>query len=300
MAAPVIERIEPAVGPTSGGNLVRIVGSEFAPVVRVGFGAAKPVVVPSWRLAGARIADVTSPAHDGGAVDVVVENLDADGKPVPGEITIARGAYEYVAPAVATESDLARLVRTVVRALKRQVLANVHVAVHLDYDDAPGDTLRLTPLATLPSLVLSGPTVRPHTPYRTAAAVDVDAGTGEVLRHRPRLTTDLAFTITGASSSTVELLGLLTATAHFVSRTPWISMLRDPARPALGAARWDLDLDGDWRTQIPGPEQVHVFTAGFVIRGFDLDEGLVRERLARVDTISIHTGAVGADEGASE
>jgi len=295
----VIERIEPVVGPTSGGNLVRIVGSEFAPVVRVGFGAAEPVVVPSWGLSSARIADVVAPSHDTGAVDVVVENLDGRGQPVRGEVATARGAYEYVAPVVTSESDLARLVRTLLRALKRQVLANVHVAVHLDYDDAAGDTLRLTPLAKLPSLVLSGPTVRVHTPYRTAEPVDLETDGGEVLRHRPRLTVDLGFVVTGASSSTVELLGLLTATAHFVSRTPWITMLRDPARPALGAARWDLDLDGDWRTQIPGPEQVHVFTAGFVIRGFDLDEGLVRERLARVDTVSIHTGATGA-EGAFE
>jgi len=299
MAAPVIERIEPVVGPTSGGNLVRIVGSELAPVVRARFGTAEPVVVPSWGLAGARVVDVVAPSHDAGAVDIVLENVGAHGDPVPGELAIARGAYEYVAPAVAVESDLARLVRTVLRALKREVHGNVQVAVHVDYDDAPADGLRLTPLATLPSLVLSGPTVRPHTPYRTAEPVDLETDGGEVLRHRPRLTVDLGFVVTGASSSTVELLGLLTATAHFVSRTPWITMLRDPARPALGAARWDLDLDGDWRTQIPGPEQVHVFTAGFVIRGFDLDEGLVRERLARVDTVTIHTGATGA-EGAFE
>jgi hypothetical protein len=290
MALPIIERIEPVLGPSGGGNLVRITGEEMTPQVAVRFGAVDRRVARSLGHAGSRIVEVEAPAHDPGAVDVVLENLDGGGVGIPGERATAFAAYEY---ARSTGTDLERLVRTLVRALKREVLANVHVAVHVDYADAEGEDVRLTPLASVPSLVLSGPTVRPARAYRSAVAADVVVGS-EVWRHRPRLTMDLAFGIIGASSSTVELLGLLSAVAHFLSRNPWIAMLRDPDRPNLGVARWDLDLDGDWRTQIPGPDGIHVFTTRFLVRGFDLDEGLLRERLQRVDTVVLETGAPSA------
>jgi hypothetical protein len=294
MAIPVVHRVEPSVGPAAGGNLVRVAGDGFAPRVRVRFGTAPAHLVRAWVHAGLWTLEVSPPAHDAGEVDLAVENLDATGVPVPGEIVTARGAYEYQRPQLVEESDLARLVRTLIRGLKREVLSNVHVAVHIDHDDTPADGLRVTTMAQVPSLVLSGPSVRPSSAYRTAEPIDAELRAGEVLRYRRRLTVDLAFTITGASRSTVEVLGLLTATSHFISRNPWISMLRDPTRPGLGLVRWDVDPEGDWRTQIPGPEGVHAFTAAFTVRGFDLDEGLVRERLRRVETVAINVGAVGA------
>jgi len=294
MAVPQIHRLEPVLGPTSGGNTVRIVGEGFTPEVLVGFGSGPAQRTLAWMHAGAWTLDVVAPPQEAGAVDLRLENLTPGGAPVPGEIVVAQGAYEYLRPQLIEESDLARLIRTLLRSIKREVLANTHVAVHVDHDDSTGDGLRITTMAALPSLVLAGPSIRPSSAYRTSEPIDVEAAAGEVLRQRQRLTVDLAFTLTGASSSTVELINLLTAAARFISRTPWIGMLRDPARPQLGLVRWDLDAEGEWRTQIPGSEGVHAFSAAFVVRGFDLDEGLVRERVRRVETVLLDTGATGA------
>lgn len=292
MAVPIVHRIEPSAGPTSGGNVVRVAGNGFAPRVLVRFGSAPGRVVRAWVHAGMWTLDVEAPPQDAGAVDLALENLDAVGRPVPGETATAQGAYEFERPQLVQESDLARLMRTLVRALKREVLANVHVAVHVDHDDTPTDGLRITTMATVPSVVLSGPSVRPSTAYRTADPIDEPLGGRQVLRHRMRLTRDLAFTVTGASRSTPELLNLLTAAGQFVSRNPWISMLRDPARPELGLVRWDVDPEGDWRTQIPGTDGVHAFTAAFIVRGFDLDEGLAREHVPRVEEVVLHSDAL--------
>jgi hypothetical protein len=292
MAVPVVHRIEPSVGPTVGGNVVRVAGIGFAPRVRVRFGDSPARVVRAWVHAGLWTLDIDAPSHDAGSIDLVLENLDAVGMPVPGEATTARGAYEFERPQLVHEADLARLMRTLVRAVKREVLANVHIAVHVDHEDTPTDGLRITTMATVPSIVLSGPSVRPSPAYRSADPIDAPRTGGDVLRHRQRLTRDLAFTITGASRSTTELLALFTAAGQFVARNPWIPMLRDPARPELGLVRWDVDPEGDWRTQIPGTDGVHAFTAAFVVRGFDLDEGLARERVPRVEEVVIHSGRV--------
>jgi hypothetical protein len=294
MPVPILHRVEPSVGPASGGNVVRITGDDLAPRVRVRFGSAPARVARAWVHGGVWTLDIDAPPHDAADVDVTVDNLDATGVPVPGETTTAQGAYEYLVPQLVAESDLARLVRTLIRGLKREVLSNVHVAVDVDHDDTPADGLRITTMARVPSVVLSGPAVRPSLAYRSAEPIDTDIGGGEVLRHGRRLTVDLGFTITGASRSTPELLGLLTAASQFISRNPWVAMLRDPSRPDLGLVQWDLDPDGDWRPQIPGPGGVHAFTAAFVVRGFDIDEGLARERIRRVETVTIQTGAVGA------
>ncbi|MDF1524284.1 MAG: hypothetical protein P1P87_15890, partial [Trueperaceae bacterium] len=47
-----------------------------------------------------------------------------------------------------------------------------------------------------------------------------------------------------------------------------------PARPEIGAVRWEMDPDGDFRTNLRGRDEIRVFTCGLVIRGFDIDEGL--------------------------
>jgi hypothetical protein len=50
--------------------------------------------------------------------------------------------------------------------------------------------------------------------------------------------------------------------------------LRPLTDASRGTVRWELDADGEFRTQLAGKEDVRAFTCGFVVRGFDVDEGL--------------------------
>jgi len=100
----------------------------------------------------------------------------------------------------------------------------------------------------------------------------------ELLRRRPAYTVDLVFTLTGASERTAELLNLMAAVATFLNRNRWLELARDAGDPSKGTVRWELDADGEFRTQLAGRDDVRAFTCGLVLRGFDVDEGLPLDR----------------------
>jgi hypothetical protein len=84
----------------------------------------------------------------------------------------------------------------------------------------------------------------------------------------------MVFTLTAASERTAELFNLMAAVATFLNRNRWLELQRDPADASRGSVRWELDADGEFRTQLAGKDDVRAFTCGFVVRGFDVDEGL--------------------------
>jgi len=277
VALPTLSSVQPTAGPSSGGDLVRLVGTDLADRVRVLFGGVA-AEAPSVRdEAGLRVVVLRTPAHAPGVVDVELSNLDAAGDPVPGESVVVAGAYRFARPTVAREADLTRVIRQLLRELKRQVLGNVSATVSVDYDDTTLDGLNVIAMAKVPSLVLSGPTLRPNRFYSANVAhEDVVGGVSgpELVRRKPPYTVDLVFTLTAASERTAELFNLMAAVATFMNRNRWIELQRDPSDAARGTVRWELDADGKFRTQLAGKDDVRAFTCGFVVRGFDVDEGL--------------------------
>ena len=276
MAVPLLTGISPAIGPTGGGDVVRLTGTGFAPEVVVLFGDAPAEVLSVRDEAGVSLADVRTPAHADAVVDVTLRNLDATGVPVPGEDATLAGAYRFQRPRIVAESDLTRLVRTLLRELKRQVIANVSMTVSIDYDDTTVDGMSVIAISQLPSLMLSGPRVAENRFFSTnEPREDVVPGASgpELMRRRPPYTVDLSFTLTAASDRTVELLNLMAAVATFLNRNRWVELPRDPDHPDAATARWEMDPEGDFQTRLDGPDDVRVFSCGFVVRGFDIDEG---------------------------
>ena len=47
-----------------------------------------------------------------------------------------------------------------------------------------------------------------------------------------------------------------------------------PRTGDAGTVRWEMDPEGDFQTRLDGPDDVRAFNCGFVVRGFDIDEGL--------------------------
>ncbi|HJL16103.1 MAG TPA: IPT/TIG domain-containing protein, partial [Sandaracinaceae bacterium LLY-WYZ-13_1] len=271
------ESVTPSGGQANGGELVRLIGTGFGPRVAVRFGDSRAEVVTLREEGGASIADVRTPSHDEGAVDVAVQNLTTDGAEVAGELTTLESAYRFVRARLAEESDLTRLVRTLLRTLKRDISANTSMRVHVDYaDERHVDGMRVVPLAQLPALMLSGPDLPENRTYSTNEAhEEVVAGPGgpEIVRYGPPMTVDLEFRLTGSSDHTVELLNLMAAVGRFLNRTMWIEMERDPERPELGSVRWELRPAGPFRTRLDGPDGLKAFASDLVVRGYDLDEG---------------------------
>ncbi|WP_338869402.1 IPT/TIG domain-containing protein [Myxococcus stipitatus] len=277
MAVPSLTSVTPSSGPTSGGDILRLTGVGFAARVAVRVGGLRAEVLTVRQESGASYADVRTPAHEAGLVNVELLNLSAEDSPVPGEVAVLPTAYRYLRPRVAAEANLTRLVRTLLRELKRQVVANVSASVSVDYDDTVEGGLNVIAMASLPSVVLSGPALRESRRYSTNVLhEDVVQGPSgaELVRRRPAYTVDLAFTLTVASERTAELFNLMAAVATFLNRNRWLVMARDAEDASRGTVRWEMDADGEVRTQLGSRDDVRAFTWGLVVRGFDVDEGL--------------------------
>jgi hypothetical protein len=287
VAAPTIDSLAPATGPTGGRTLVDVLGSGFrlpppppaeGPVpptgptvaVRVGGQPALDVDV----LASDRLTFLAPPGEAGPA-DVVVQNLDDAGEPIAGEEATAPAAFTYVQPRLAVESDLTRLVRTLLRELKRQVHPNVSLTVQTDFDAQTGDELHLTELASLPGLVLVGPELTENRFYSLNRPPELPVGDGTAVRRRVPYTVDLGFTLLGVADHTTELLNLMAATELFFHRNKYLEMDRDAGSPIAGRVRYEMDFtpDGDLRvTSQPNESNVRSFSGSFVVRGFDFED----------------------------
>lgn len=277
MAIPTISAVTPASGPTSGGDLVRLEGSGVGARPLVKFGGRPAVVISVHDEGALAVVELRTPAHEPGQVDVELLNLDVAGAPIPGELAALAQAYRFERPAIVREADLTRVVRQLLRELKRQVVASVSASVSVDYDDTLVDGQSVIAVAKLPSLVLTGPTLRQNRFYSANVAHFDVVGTPhglDVVRRKPPFTVDLVFGVTAASSRTAELFNLMGSVAGFLNRNRWLELPRDPVDLTRGTVRWELDADGDFHTQLASRDDVRVFICGLVVRGFDVDEGL--------------------------
>lgn len=275
-----IIHIHPTQGSARGGELVRLVGVGFPRDVRVAFGPA-----PAQVLAVApdgRTLEVRTPEHPAALVDVIVT------APSAGESCVKARAFAYLRPQLTYESDLTRLVRSLLQLIKRQILRNTGLTVSIDYRGLAADGGHAVELAKLPALVLTGPRLRENRLYSDPQLRAVNAaGEDEATLYRPAYTVDLLFSLTGASQSTVELLNLLAAVTSFLHLNRWIELPRTP--DSADIVRWEMDPDGEVHTQLDGPDDIRAFSCAFVIRGFDIDPGAPYQAAHDAPTVNIHT-----------
>src|SRR5262245_53883310 len=94
---PFVGSVDPSRGPTSGGNLVRILGDGFSPLVAVRFGNVSAGIVRAFAHQSRMVVDVLAPGADEGVVDIRVQNLDGVGAPVDAP-AVATNLYTYERP----------------------------------------------------------------------------------------------------------------------------------------------------------------------------------------------------------
>jgi hypothetical protein len=279
-----VTSVTPAGGPTVGGTVVEILGADFRlppdpppdgivpvppPTVAVLFGDAPGVRV---QVVSASRLFVAAPMHDPEVVDVTVENLDDDGVPI--EEAVLPGAYTFARPKLTEESITARVSRALLQLLKRLVIENVSLAVHVDFDEDPtgGDIVKL---AELPAILLSGPDTAENRFYSTNEPQQVDGPlAGMFAEMRQPRTVDLQFAVSGISDSNVEELNLQEAVEQALMRVKTLEMLRDPSDPALGSVSYELDVatgGAPRSTTAPNQSNLRSFTSRIIVRGVDLE-----------------------------
>jgi hypothetical protein len=290
MAVPTLTGISANRGSTAGGEIVYLKGIGFAEQVSVFFGDAQAEVIVVREASGNCTVDLKTPSHAPSMVDVRLLNLDTDGNAVFGEESMLAAAYRFIGAELVTESDLTRLVRTLLRTIKKQIIDNTGISVSVDYDDTVVDGLNVIALSKLPSIVLSGPAVNENRFYsinEVQETLVIGEHGPDIQRNRPPYTANLVFTLTVASDRTVELLNLMAAVITFLNRNRWIEMDRDPSATTNETVRWEMDPTGEFRTKLDEGDDVRVFTCGFVVRGFDIDEKWALDLSRLVETVQL-------------
>lgn len=282
--AVTVTSITPTTTASAGKSVVEIIGTGFrlptpapatstgplpppAPSVRVYFGtelAGRVRVISTTRLL------VTTPSVDPGLVAVRVVNIDDFGAPLEEGTLVA--AITFRLPDLVTQkSDLSRIVRTIIRELKKQIVPNVVLSVAVDWDDTPGLAIRETGLATVPGLSLAGPSIRRSdaTMMQTSPTyTEVTAGASE---SRTPKTRDLVFSIVAIADKYNTTLNLVQAVESFFVHNTTLYVLRDPDLPEAGYVEYELVLEEDLVIDSsPNPESIYSGSGSFVIKAVDI------------------------------
>jgi hypothetical protein len=231
--------------------------------------------------------------------------LDVSGGPVVGEE--AHASFRFLRALIAEESDLTRLVRALLRALKAQVIANASTPVSLDYREQMSSVV---PIAKVPSLIVLGPDVRENRLYATNEAGEriVPGPSGvEIERLRPPMTVDLRFVLEVVTNTTAEHLNLFVALVNFFHRNPYLALERDPHDPAAGVVRFPLVAEGEARTAERAgdvrarKDDVHAFSWGIAIRGFPIDDHIATGRSHEANRgVDVRARSLGAHDDAAK
>jgi hypothetical protein len=312
MAIPTITSIQPARGPASGQTLITITGTGMrlppsSPAgrpttgglpqtvqIRIGTQQATRVLVREDAvIPDGTIATCLTPASAPGAADIVLQNLDDAGQPIAGEAVLLPGAFTYERTALSTESSLTRLVRTLLRALKAQVIENVNLTVHTDFDAVPENGVHLAAVARLPALVLAGPELRQSRAYSINQQPVRELRDGLAL-HRVPYTVDVGFTLIGMTDRTAELLNLMSLCTLFLHKNKHLVMARDQQDPEAGHVAYEMDFAPGGQFQVrsqPSESNVRHFVGELVIRGFDIEEpdGIAIEHVYASSAIELGT-----------
>ncbi len=311
MAVPLIVSVIPAVGPTGGRNLVRIktnnarlppppaddvfVGGTFPQTVEVKFGSEPAIDV---RVFSKGLVTCLAPIHDPGVVDVTVTNLDDNGDPIVGETVTKASAYTFVRPNLTLEDDFTRLIRTFIRELKRQVVDEVSLTVHTDFDESTADFLNIARIAKLPALVLVGPDINENRFFSTNEKQEIELDDGTVEIRRAPYTVDLLFECIGIAELNAQKLNLMAAFTKFIARNKWLEMDRDPADPSKGRVRYEMDFTEEGgepsATDSLNDSNIRSFSGNIIIRGFDLEDlaGVTEDRLVEISRVTEEDGII--------
>jgi hypothetical protein len=297
VAVPTIASVTPAFGHTGGGNLVEVLGSGFQtwvipaptgeptadpwPTVEVLFGGvagSEVAVVSSTRLfvrAPSSPLPGVKPAFGEGAVDLVVRNLDSSGELIAAESVTLIGGYGFRRQQLALESDLTRLVRTLIQELRKQVIPNVSNTSHSDFDIDPSDLANVVDVATLPAIVIFGPQLQESRWYSSSQPLDVSLPGQEADRRRVTETDDLTFSFIGITDMKQEAINLQALVRQFFKRNRWLRMQRDPSDPSKGFVQYDMQLEATGVGYSPPADQksnLRSFSGSFVVRGFNHED----------------------------
>jgi hypothetical protein len=269
----------------TGANEVRVkFGARLSSDVRVTSATTIQAIVPRGDIAD---------AVDSVDVDVEVENVVAG--PNQGTGTLTDG-YTYRRPNLVSETHLTGTVRTLLRRAKQQIIKNVALTTHTDYDLATADMLNRPELAKLPAVVLIGPSLFPQ-PIQNFTPPQVeyqgDPPVSFTKEHGP-MPVDLEFDVRLMSASKLEMINLVHHATMFVHRSGLLDgVLCNPLSPGDGTVDYPLVLVDEFRaTDSPSRANVRESVGRWRIEGVLLSTDDLLESAPVIDVTELQTEAI--------
>jgi len=299
MAIPTIINIVPPEAPTSGRKIIEIYGSNFRqlsplnsnfppfepapPSVEVLFGDEPATEVQIIRSNLLRVLPPISPIpatessnYGSGTVDVTVRNIDDSGIAIPGEEVILADGFEYKHPGLdsVTSSELAMLVTALIKDMRKQIIPNVLLGQHTEYDSDSTDSYNITDVGKLPAIVLTGPEIPENRFYSYNYSESVPASDNNTYEVRHPYTVDVKFGVVGITDLKHVLLNLMSHFTTYMRRNKFFRMLRCPDDPSQGIIEYELDfdVDGDLRARTrANNSNIQSFVGSIILRGFNVE-----------------------------
>ena len=304
-SVPTISSITPASGPVRGGDKVVLVGTNFrmAPLnapsgytssaeqqtisvkfdgVRAAYAAAASAtvahaVVPEWRGS----YKLAFPL----AVDVRLANLDDAGVEIPTENVTKALAFQYTRPSFSAECYFQRVVREMIKMLRRNLSANVHLTMDKNYTDNPTDHERL--LASAPVFHVVGPRVV-ESFIDTQRKLEVEDTTYPAfIEKKPPIWSDLEWDVNIYAENPTALFSMCQAFMRLFRSGIKVRVPNDAALPAGAYKDYQCYMNSGGIPQPDlAPEILGLLNAqgGFSVRGVQIDDeaGTVIDRGQRI------------------
>jgi hypothetical protein len=285
MAIPTITSIDPTGGLASGRSMATIVGTNFRlpsdVVLESDFGdwpQSVAVYVNGRAADGVAVLDAETiqiitpefmgdPATIPVDVDVLVQNLDDAGDPIPTEEATLSDGYTYRRPDLTAISAADWITYQLVLTLRRNLIANVSVDASPDWSDDP--TTQITYVGELPAVTIDGPVIRENKLLRDPDARDEEGDVGST-RKAPPYTADLLYAIMLVGRNKPEALSLQTEALRYFDRRPDFVFPAGPSDPTEIDCR--LFVEGDWDPTDRFGDQTYAYTTTIRLEGLPFDD----------------------------
>lgn len=331
MSVPTLTSITPAIGHTGGRTLVEIQGTNFAlppspapadaplpdPAASVAILFGGEPADPAYiQVVSTTLIRCLTPIHDPAgasqttqgatpdlpavpipAASLTVQNLDAGGIAISGEVATLPSAFSFVRPNLSTPGLTARVVKAFIQELKRQVVAEVDFNPHTDFDAETGDAYNICKFARVPAIAIVDLQLpRAQGVGLTTAPITVRLPDGNFVLRRAPDYRDLVFTLVCASNSQLELLSLEEAVSQFFAKNGELAVYRDPMNLSLGKYGFTMTQDRTQPVQFSGRQgldNIVAFTTRANIQAVPRNDipGLPDDTIPAAEAANVHAEA---------
>ena len=304
MPAPTFASITPDNGLSGGGDFRVITGTGFD--VQAVLGDPVPIVSVLFGTLPARRVQVTSPtrltclpprgeiAEDATslAVPLTITNEDQG----PPNSVVTGDVYTYRRPDLSedSESHLSVVARTLRQRLMQQVIANVAMTTHVDFDESTADLMNRLAMAKLPAVIMVGPDLEllPIVNNNAEPTVTLPAGSSTPTDFEARdhvRQVNLTYEIRLLTDSKKQMMNLIQAMVGFHQRNEYLTDVpRDPLTPGAGVVRYPLQIVSDFvAADIQSRSNVREAVGSWLIEGVLLENGDIVESAPTLDSVDV-------------